>query len=85
MKKGLRLERVIGWVERAGNKLPHPFLLFVYTTLIVLVSAHLLSGTTFEVPGQVDKLEITTLLNAEGFRYILMNMVKNLLTFHLSA
>lgn len=75
------LERCINWVEKAGNKLPHPFLLFLYITILILILAHALNGTSFTVPGQPEKLQITTLLTADGLRYMLTNMVGNFVNF----
>jgi len=75
------LERCINWVEKVGNKLPHPFLLFVYITILTLIVAHALNGISFTVPGQAQKLQITSLLSADGLRYMLTNMVKNFVDF----
>ncbi|MGI6604122.1 MAG: AbgT family transporter [bacterium] len=67
--------------EKAGNRLPHPFLLFVYITILILILAHALNGTSFTVPGQPEKLQVTTLLTADGLRYMLTNMVGNFVNF----
>ena len=44
-KKGAFI-RFIGGIERAGNKLPHPFFLFVYLTIIVMVLSAVFAGTS---------------------------------------
>ena len=30
--------KVFGWIERVGNKVPNPFLLFVYLILVLMVA-----------------------------------------------
>lgn len=48
-----RLDRVLGTVERVGNKVPHPFVLFAYLLGIVAVVSTLLDvlGVSVTVPG----------------------------------
>ena len=29
--------KLYGWVERIGNKVPHPFLLFIYLIIVLMV------------------------------------------------
>ena len=44
--------RVLGWVERVGNKLPDPAAMFVIALLLVWVASWLLSGHEFTVPAK---------------------------------
>ena len=30
--------KLYGWVERIGNKVPHPFLLFIYLIIVLMVT-----------------------------------------------
>jgi aminobenzoyl-glutamate transport protein len=80
-RKGTWLERFIKKIEIAGNKLPHPWLFFVYFTVIVLVIAHFMDGISFEIPGKAEGGVIKTLLNPDGLRYMLTSMVKNFVSF----
>lgn len=36
--------KLYGWVERIGNKVPHPFLLFIYLIVILMVATAVLSA-----------------------------------------
>ncbi|NMA54411.1 MAG: AbgT family transporter [Firmicutes bacterium] len=76
-----RLERFIRKVEIAGNKLPHPWLLFVYLTVIVLAVAHIFDGVSFKIPGTDEVTTVVSLLNADGFRYMVENAVSNFVKF----
>ena len=53
-----RLDRVLGTVERIGNKVPHPFILFAWLLAFVAVASTLLDalGVSVTIPGhrQVD-------------------------------
>jgi len=75
------LERFLRKVEIAGNKLPHPWLFFVYLIAIVLAIAHFLDGVTFTIPGTEDVKTVVSLLNADGLRYMIENMVDNFINF----
>jgi aminobenzoyl-glutamate transport protein len=44
-----RLQRALGWVERVGNKLPDPALLFVLLLGLVALLSWALSGVTWSV------------------------------------
>ena len=43
--------RALGWVERAGNKLPDPAMLFVWALVLVWIISWLLGGYEFTVPS----------------------------------
>lgn len=36
--------KLYGWVERIGNKVPHPFLLFIYLIIVLMVTTAILSA-----------------------------------------
>ena len=44
--------RALAWVERIGNKLPDPAMLFVIALGLVWIASLLLSGYEFSVPGK---------------------------------
>jgi aminobenzoyl-glutamate transport protein len=39
-----RLDRVLDWIERTGNRLPEPFMLFVLLTLVVAVLSSVMAA-----------------------------------------
>lgn len=84
-------KRLLDLVERAGNKVPHPGVLFLILILIVVVLSHLLSllGTsaTYErINPQSHETETVTtavhsLLSASGVRFIFTSVVPNFINF----
>ncbi|HLL22992.1 MAG TPA: AbgT family transporter [Kofleriaceae bacterium] len=76
--------RLLDLVERVGNKLPDPALLFVYAMLIVWVVSALLDGHSFELPakgGAVVK-EVQSQLAGSAIVEFLADMVKTFTSFH---
>ena len=88
-KKGI--QRFLDFVERGGNKLPHPLTLFwIFCIIIAIISAiAAASGASVTYEGFDKKegiikettLTIQSLLNADGIRYIFSSMVKNFTGF----
>jgi len=75
-----------GWLsqlERLGNRLPHPTLLFVWLCLLLLPVSALVSVITPDTahPLSGDPLPLRSLLSAEGVRWILTSMVSNFTGF----
>ncbi|MGB9813236.1 MAG: AbgT family transporter [Thermovenabulum sp.] len=81
-KKG-RFERFLDWVERVGNKIPHTFILFIYLTVFLMIISAILSftGVTVTNPATKEAIKVKNLLDAEGIRWILQNMIKNFTGF----
>lgn len=75
--------RFLEKIERIGNAFPHPFLLFIICSVIVLLAGELLKGTTFTIPGENTQLQVVSLLNREGFIHILSSLLKNFINFPL--
>lgn len=77
------LTRALGWVERVGNRLPHPFWIFVLLAAVVLLLSELLArlGVAATDPASGDTVTVTSLLNAEGFRQIVEGVVPNFVEF----
>lgn len=67
------------WVERIGNKIPNPFLLFVYLIVVLMLSSAAISwlGITAVNPANGEIIHVKNLLSAEGIQWILPNVVKN--------
>jgi len=88
-KKGI--QRFLDFVERGGNKLPHPLTLFwIFCVIIAIISAIAANSgasVTYEAFDRKENiikettLTIKSLLNAEGIRYIFSSMVKNFTGF----
>lgn len=74
----------LGTVERVGNKLPDPAMLFVGLLFIVWVLSWLLSYVTFDVvdPRSGETLVINNLLSGSAFTEFLSVMVTNFSHFH---
>lgn len=83
-KKGKRekisiFNRFLGWVEKAGNALPHPatlFALFALATIILSGIAHYFGWQAFH-PGTKALIEPVNLISLEGLHNIILKMVDN--------
>jgi aminobenzoyl-glutamate transport protein len=83
-KKGNKgFKKFLDLVERGGNKLPDPVILFVAFTAIILVASAIFSmlGTTAVNPATNETIAVVNLLDAEGIRTILTTMVGNFTSF----
>lgn len=85
-KKGV-FNGFLNFVEKAGNRLPHPVTIFVILSLAVIVISELahragLSTTYYDAR---EKAEVTvqaiSLFNAEGLRYMFDSATKNFTTY----
>ena len=78
-----RLQRVLDGIERIGNKLPDPALLFVALLGLVALLSWLLSGVTWEVvdPRTKAPLVVNNLLDGESIAAFLSAMVNTFVTF----
>jgi aminobenzoyl-glutamate transport protein len=70
-------------VEVAGNKLPHPFLLFVGLTVSVMVLSFILEkiGIQAQHPVKDEIVTVKNLLSRDGFSYMILNLIKNFTGF----
>lgn len=77
------MDRFLNGVERAGNKLPDPSLMFLYGTLIVWVLSALLSQMSFDLihPTTGQAIEVNNLLTGDAFANFLASMVGNFTSF----
>ncbi|EHR60618.1 AbgT family transporter [Saccharomonospora cyanea] len=75
--------RVLAGIERLGNKLPHPFWLFVIMAgVVVALSAILDALGAFAIsPADGERVEIRSLLSGEGLRMMIGDAVENFATF----
>jgi len=85
------MQKILDTVERVGNSVPHPVLIFLILTAIAIVLSHILYLADASVSYQVinpdtGKLEkVTTaansLMTGEGIRHIYTRLVPNFLGF----
>jgi aminobenzoyl-glutamate transport protein len=77
------LLRLLGAIERAGNRLPHPTLLFVWLCgLVLLLSAvGAVLGLHAQLPASGDTIHARNLLSGEGLRWMIGSAVTNFTGF----
>ena len=77
------LYRFLDWVERAGNKLPHPFMMFVFLMVAVIVLSAIFAALKIEVkhPSKDAMVTIRSLLSADGIKYMFIDLTKNFVGF----
>jgi len=90
--KKTRLEKILDGVERVGNKVPHPAVIFVWLILAIIVLSHIFymlgASATYESinPDTHQPEQVTTavksLLTGEGIRFMYSNVVANFMSFN---
>jgi len=67
------------WGERVGNKIPNPFLLFVYLIAVLMIASAVISwlNITAVNPSNGEIIHVKNLLSVEGIQWILPNVIKN--------
>ena len=70
-------------IEKAGNKLPHPFWLFLGLAGIVMVLSAIFSATGLSAlnPATGENVTVTNLFSAESLRELVAGIVDNYVTF----
>jgi aminobenzoyl-glutamate transport protein len=86
-----RLEKILDTVERVGNKVPHPAVIFVWLILAVIVFSHVFylmgASATYESinPDTHQPEQVTTaaksLLTGEGIRFMYADLIRNFMGF----
>ena len=79
------IDRILNWIERVGNKLPDPALLFVFALVGTWIASKLLAGTEFQVPtkgGGSSTQLIVDQLTPQALSTFLVNMVTTFTSFH---
>ena len=79
VRKRTLLDRFLDLVERIGNKLPDPVMIFVALCALVLLASWLAAaaGVSVSNPATGKTVEAVNLLSADGLRRILSESVKN--------
>ena len=75
--------RMLGFIERVGNALPHPGTLFALMALLVIVLSGILSQFDLSVvhPGTGEVIRPVNLMSVAGLHLILTEMVENFTGF----
>lgn len=74
---------LLRWIEVMGNKLPHPFWLFVWIIGFIIVLSFIasLTGLSAVDPGTGDVVKPVNLISGEGLRRFVQEMVTNFAHF----
>ncbi|MYF68530.1 MAG: hypothetical protein F4053_08795 [Proteobacteria bacterium] len=81
---------ILGWIERSGNRLPDPVVIFLYCILAVIAISVIAAATgTYALhPTQVDAagnamaIRAESLLSADNLRRLLVEMPRTFTGFH---
>ena len=78
-----RLDRVLDWIERTGNRLPEPFMLFVLLTLIVAVLSSVMAafGVTVTIPGESEVTAVRGAFSGAGLEFFFTGLAENFIGF----
>lgn len=79
-----RIERLLGHIERIGNKLPDPAVLFIGLLFLVWGLSWALSGLSFDLvdPRNGKALVINNQLSGAAMTHFLSNLVTTFTSFH---
>ncbi len=85
------MQRLLDGIERVGNKVPHPAVIFIALIVLVILLSHVFymtgASVTYEsINPETHALEETTtavqsLLTAAGIRFMYADMVRNFMNF----
>ncbi|MCD8796688.1 AbgT family transporter [Mammaliicoccus sciuri] len=81
--KEQKSNRFLDGIETIGNKLPHPFFIFLYLAIFVMVLSFIFSlfDATVKPPGADKALDVKNLFSNEGIEYIFTNLITNFTGF----
>lgn len=77
------ITRFLGWIERSGNKMPDPVIIFVILSGIILVASWVFStmGVTVLNPATQEVVQVENLLSGSGLVRILEQATNNFKEF----
>lgn len=85
------MQRILDGVERIGNKVPHPAVIFLILVAIVIVLSHVfylmgVSVTYQTIDVATDELQqqttaVSSLLTPDGIRFLFTSMIRNFMGF----
>lgn len=73
----------LGWIERAGNRLPHPFWIFVWICILIVVFSGIAALLKINAvdPSTGETIYAENLVSGRGLRLFLEQMVTNFAHF----
>jgi aminobenzoyl-glutamate transport protein len=77
------LNKMLNYIEKVGNKLPHPATLFVLLAVLVMIAswfAHVFDYSAIH-PVNNSIIKANNLISADGIRWIFTNLEKNFVEF----
>lgn len=77
MSKPTVTQRFVMKAERVGDKLPHPCIMYLLLSTMVVIASAIWGGIEFTVPGSEEPLVIYSLLSRDGIVYMLGNIFSN--------
>ncbi|WP_100065321.1 AbgT family transporter [Miniphocaeibacter massiliensis] len=84
-KKDAQGSKFLRRIEKIGNAMPHPFMIFIIMSIAIMVISYFLQGTSVDFvngrTGEKEVVEVVTLLNKDGINWMLNNMVDNFVSF----
>lgn len=81
--KDSRSKQILDFIERFGNKLPHPFMIFVYLAVIIIAVSGIVASFDVSViqPGTGEEVSAQSLFSGEGLIFMLSTMLTNFTGF----
>lgn len=82
-QKKTKAQSILDFVEKFGNKLPHPFMIFVYLAVIIIFVSAIVSYFDVSVihPGTGEEVEAQNLLSGAGLLFAVETMLENFTGF----
>ncbi|MEQ1923424.1 MAG: AbgT family transporter [Pyrinomonadaceae bacterium] len=83
LKSNSGRHRVLNLVERAGNVIPNPAVLFLFLAAVVVIASALVSnaGITVQHPATNEVIRAVNLLSIDGLHRIMTGLVTNFTSF----
>ena len=77
------MNRFLNMVEKAGNKLPHITMLFIYALIFICLLSFALSFVTFHYkhPNTGETIQVLNMLSGPQLVELLVSSVKNCMNF----
>ncbi|WP_199429422.1 AbgT family transporter [Qaidamihabitans albus] len=78
-----RLDRVLNRIERAGNRLPEPFILFALLTLLIAVISTVMAAfdVTVSIPGEEEVTPVQGAFTGAGVQFMFTGLAENFIEF----
>ncbi|MBM7713369.1 aminobenzoyl-glutamate transport protein [Bacillus thermophilus] len=76
--------KFLNFVEKVGNKFPHPFMIFIYLIVGLLIIAEMASflGVSVVHPRTQETMKIKSFFSKDGVQFIFGDMITNFTSFY---